>query len=190
MNSVSPVGKPRRVKKAFMSAFAIAITVIMAVFATAIYMVEAKVRDRDLAKRSTAAAKLFAVKLEKDGNLMRAVAHAMMGNAAIEEAFRKGDRDGLERSARGLFETLRGDHRITHLYFTGPDRINLYRLHTPAEHGDRTDRTTMLQAHSRKQAVQGLELGPLEPCHCYRSSPGNSGSAASVTSNSARRSST
>ncbi|MBL8478725.1 MAG: histidine kinase, partial [Sterolibacteriaceae bacterium] len=147
--------------KAFMGAFAIAIIVIMAVFATAIYMVEVKVRDRDLAERSSAAAKLFAVKLEKDGNLMRAVAHAMMGNAAIEQAFRGGDRDGLERSARGLFETLRGDHRITHLYFTGPDRINLYRLHTPAEHGDRIDRATMLQAHSRKQAVQGLELGPL-----------------------------
>ncbi|MBN8475484.1 ATP-binding protein [Sulfuritalea sp.] len=161
MNPASPAGKPRRVKKAFMGAFAIAIIVIMAVFATAIYMVEVKVRDRDLAERSSAAAKLFAAKLEKDGNLMRAVAHAMMGNAAIEQAFRKGDRDGLERSARGLFETLRGDHRITHLYFTGPDRINLYRLHTPAEYGDRIDRATMLQAHSRKQTVQGLELGPL-----------------------------
>lgn len=144
-----------------MGSFALAITVIMVVFVAAIYLVEAKVRDRDLAERSAAAAQLFAVKLGKDGNLMRAVAHAMMGNAAIEEAFRKGDRDGLERSARGLFETLRGDHRITHLYFTGPDRINLYRLHTPAEHGDRIDRATMLQAHSRKQAVQGLELGPL-----------------------------
>lgn len=161
MNSVSPAGKPRRVKAAFMGSFALAITVIMVVFVAAIYLVEAKVRDRDLAERSAAAAQLFAVKLGKDGNLMRAVAHAMMGNAAIEEAFRKGDRDGLERSARGLFETLRGDHRITHLYFTGPDRINLYRLHTPAEHGDRIDRATMLQAHSRKQAVQGLELGPL-----------------------------
>lgn len=161
MSSVSPTGKPRRVKAAFLAAFAIAITVIMAVFATAIYKVEVKVRDRDLAERSAAAAKLFAVKLEKDGNLMRAVAHAMMGNAAIEQAFRGGDRDGLERSARGLFDILRDDHRITHLYFTGPDRINLYRLHTPTEHGDQIDRATMLQAHSRKQAVQGLELGPL-----------------------------
>lgn len=144
-----------------MGYFAIAITLIMAVFVTAIYMVEAKVRDRDLAERSAAVARLFALKLDSDGNLMRAVARAMMGNQAIAEAFHRGDRDGLERNARGLFETLRSDHRITHLYFTGPDRINLYRLHTPAEHGDRIDRTTMLQAHSRKQAVQGLELGPL-----------------------------
>jgi signal transduction histidine kinase len=161
MASISPVQQPRRFKAAFMGAFAVALVVIMGVFATAIYLVEANVRDRDLAERSAAVAKLFALKLTRDGNLMRAVVRAMMGNAAIEEAFRRGDREALERNARGLFEALRADHRITHLYFTGADRVNLYRLHTPVEFGDRIDRATMLQAHSRKQPVHGLELGPL-----------------------------
>ncbi|MBI4740035.1 MAG: histidine kinase [Betaproteobacteria bacterium] len=161
MNPISPARQPRRVKAAFMGFFAVAVTVIMGVFATAIYLVEASVRDRDLAERSAAAAKLFALKLDKDGNLMRAVGHAMMGNAAIGEAFRKRERGELERHGRALFETLRADHRITHLYFTGPDRVNLYRFHSPSEHGDKIDRATMLQAHSRKQAVHGLELGPL-----------------------------
>lgn len=161
MNSVSPAQKPRRVKAAFMGSFAVALVVIMGVFAAAIYLAEASVRDRDLAERSAAVAKLFAVKLDKDGNLMRAVVHAMQGNAAVGEAFRRRDRDGLERHARHLFETLRRDHRITHLYFTGPDRINLYRLHTPDWHGDRIDRATLLQAYSRKEPVHGLELGPL-----------------------------
>jgi signal transduction histidine kinase len=85
----------------------------------------------------------------------------MTGNTAIEEAFRTRSRDGLERHGRPLFDILRTDHRITHLYFTGPDRINLYRLHSPADYGDEINRATMLQAHSRKQAVHGLELGPL-----------------------------
>ncbi|MBL8489527.1 MAG: hypothetical protein JNM82_01965, partial [Rhodocyclaceae bacterium] len=133
----------------------------MGVFTAAVFLIEANVRDRDLGERAAAAAQLFALKLEKDGNLMRAVARTMMGNAAIEEAFQRGDRLALERHSRDLFETLRSDHRITHLYFTGPDRINLYRLHTPADHGDRIDRATMLQAHSRREAVHGLELGPL-----------------------------
>lgn len=161
MNSVTPAQNPRRVKAAFMGSFAVALIVIMGVFVTAIYLVEASVRERDLAERSAAVTKLFDVKLSKDGNLMRAVVRAMRGNAAIEEAFRRRDRDGLERNARELFETLRSDHRITHLYFTRPDRINLYRLHTPDWHGDRIDRATMLQAYSRKEAVYGLELGPL-----------------------------
>lgn len=161
MNTISSARPPRRVKAAFLGPFAAALIAIMGVFVTGIYLVEASVRDRDLAERSAAVANLFAVKLEKDGNLMRAVVHAMKGNSVIAEAFRWADRDALERSARELFETLRRDHRITHLYFTGPDRVNLYRLHTPTEHGDRIDRATMLQAYSRKQAVQGIELGPL-----------------------------
>ncbi|RLJ67644.1 ATP-binding protein [Sulfurisoma sediminicola] len=161
MNSVSPAMQPRRVRAAFMGSFAVALVVIMSVFATAIYLVEASVRDRDLAERSAAVAKLFEVKLEKDANLMRAVVRTMMSNAAIEHAFRNGDRGELERNARDLFEALRSDHRITHLYFTGPDRVNLYRLHTPTEHDDRIDRATMVQASSRKQPVHGLELGPL-----------------------------
>ncbi|MBI5898572.1 MAG: histidine kinase [Rhodocyclales bacterium] len=159
--SPSPPHRPKRIKAAFLGPFAAAIGLIMAVFAGALYLMEAKVRDRDLAERAQAVAKLFAVKLDKDGNLMRAVVHAMRGNPAIVEAFRRGDRAALERSARPLFDALRRDHRITHLYFTGPDRINLYRLHTPADFGDRIDRATMLQTHSRKEPVHGLELGPL-----------------------------
>lgn len=161
MNSIFPAWQPRRVKATFLGPFAAALLAIMGVFTTAIYLAEASVRDRDLAERSAAVARLFAVKLDKDSNLMHAVVLAMKGNVAIEEAFVRGDRAGLERNARSLFETLRSDHRITHLYFTAPDRTNLYRMHTPAEFGDRIDRATMLQAYSRKHPVHGLELGPL-----------------------------
>ena len=161
MDPTTPSTQPRRVKAAFLGPFALAIAVIMAAFVAAAYLIEAKLRDRDLTERALAVAQLFEVKLGKDGNLMRAGVRAMMGNAAIEEAFRRGDRAAIERYARELFESLRRDHRITHLYFNGPDRINLYRLHTPAEFGDRIDRATMLQASTRKVAVHGIELGPL-----------------------------
>lgn len=152
---------PRRVKAAFLGPFGVAIVAILTAFATAIYLLESNVRERDLAERLSAVAKLFSVKLDKDANLMRAVGRAMMENAAIAEAFRRADRDELERAGRSLFEVLRTDHRVTHLYFTRPDRINLYRFHSPEAHGDLIDRASMLQAHARRTAVQGLEMGPL-----------------------------
>lgn len=153
--------RPKSIKAAFLRAFGLALLVIMGVFATAIYMAEAKVRDRDLAERAPAVAALFAVKLGKDSALMHAVGHAMMGNAAIAQAFRERNRQALEDQGRELFEILRTDHRITHLYFDLPDRVNLYRFHSPDRHGDKIDRATMLQAHSRSEPVNGLELGPL-----------------------------
>lgn len=153
--------KPKSIKPAFLRAFGVALLVIMAVFATAIYLVEAKVRDRDLAERAPAAADLFLVKLSKESNLMRAVGHAMMGNAEIEQAFRQRSRPLLERQGRKLFDVLRVDHRITHLYFDLPNRVNFYRFHSPERFGDQIDRVTMLQAHASQQPVTGLELGPL-----------------------------
>jgi signal transduction histidine kinase len=161
MNSVSAIPQPRRVKARFIGPFTAALLFILMVFSLAFYGVGTHIRERDLAERSGAVAKLFALKLAKDGNLMRAVGQAIMGNAAIGEAFRKGDPQALERHGRALFETLRSDHRITHLYFTGPDRINLYRFHSPTTRGDEIDRVTMLQAHSSKQPAQGLELGSI-----------------------------
>ena len=161
MNSASPAKRPRRVKATFIGPFAVALTLIMGIFASAIYLAEGRIRDRDLAERSTAVAKLFAQKLDKDTNLMRAVLRAMMANQAVEEAFRNRDRTGLARQGGPLFETLRADHRITHLYFTGPDLVNLYRVHSPGEFGDEINRMTMLKAREQEDAVRGLELGPL-----------------------------
>lgn len=161
MTSVTPARQPRRVKAAFIGPIALALTFVMCVFAIAIYLVEASIRDRDLAERSAAVAKLFEQKLDKDANLMRAVLRAMTANRALEMAFRDGDRESLARQTGPLFETLRGEHRITHLYFTGIDLINLYRVHSPGEFGDEIDRLTMKRARDQAAAASGLELGPL-----------------------------
>ena len=161
MNSVTPAGQPRRVKAAFIGPITLALTFVMCVFAVAIYLVEASIRDRDLVERSAAVAKLFEQKLDKDANLMRAVVRAMTTNPALEKAFRDRDRASLARQAGPLFETLRAEHRITHLYFTGPDLVNLYRVHSPGQFGDEITRITTQKARDQAAAVSGLELGRL-----------------------------
>jgi len=161
MTSVSITRQPKRVKAKFIGPFAIALTLIMGVFAIAIYGIEARIRDQDLAERSAAVVKLFAQKLEKDTNLMMATMRAMMTNGAMENAFRRGDRDGLARHGGPLFQTLHDEHRITHLYLTRPDLVNFYRFHSPDEFGDTIDRVTMKQAQSSQKAAHGLELGAM-----------------------------
>ncbi|MDO8787951.1 MAG: ATP-binding protein [Sulfuritalea sp.] len=140
---------------------ALVLIFIMGVFAAAALWVEADIRDQDIAERTAAVEKLFVQKLDKDTNLMIATMRAMMTNQAIAQAFRKGDRQALARQGDPLFASLRDNHRITHLYFTGPDLINLYRFHSPDEFGDQIDRVTTLKAKERQEAVHGLELGAL-----------------------------
>ncbi len=161
MTSISPTRQPKRVKAKFIGPFALALAFIMCVFAIAIYGVETRIRDQDLAERSQAVANLLAQKLEKDTNLMLATMRAMMTNEEMENAFRRGDRAGLARHGGPLFKTLRDDHRVTHLYLTRPDSVNLYRYHSPDEYGDQIQRVTMQYATEGRTVAHGLELGAM-----------------------------
>lgn len=161
MKSIALSTKPRRVKATFIWPFAIVLTFILAAFVATAYYLQVQVRDRALAARVAAVAKLVDQKLSKDTSLMQAVLRTMMGNRAIEVAFANLDRDALVREAGPLFETLRADHRITHLYFNGPDLVNVLRLHSPGQFGDLIDRETSIKARDQGIAVHGIELGPL-----------------------------
>jgi len=158
---IAPSTKPRRVKTAFIWPLAIVLVLLLGAFITTVYVLERGVRDRDLAERMVAVEKLVHRNLDKDANLMHAVLRTLMDNQAVEAALAALDRNALIRETGPLFETLRADHRITHLYFDRPDLVNLLRLHSPDEFGDLIDRTTATLARDRARSVNGLELGPL-----------------------------
>lgn len=155
------ISSPRRVKASLMWPFALVLTFILAAFVTTAYFLQVQVRDRALSGRVAAVAKLVDQKLDKDTNLMRAVLHTMQGIPVIGAAFANQDRAALLREAGPLFQTLRAEHRITHLYFNNPELVNLVRLHSPGEFGDEITRTTTVQARSQNKIMHGLELGAL-----------------------------
>lgn len=155
------VPPPRRVKASLMWPFALVLTFILTAFVATAYFLQVQERDRALAERVAAVAKLVDQKLDKDTHLMRAVLLAMQGNIAIAAAFGSQDRAALLREADPLFQILHAEHRITHLYFNSPELVNLVRLHSPEQFGDSITRTTTIQARSQNASVHGLELGAL-----------------------------
>ena len=161
MKSNVTISSPRRVKATLMWPFAMVLTFILTAFVTTAYFLQVQVRDRALSGRVAAVAKLVNQKLDKDTSLMRAVMHTMQGIPAIGAAFAAQDRDALLREAGPLFQTLRSEHRITHLYFNNPELVNLVRLHSPDEFGGRIKRTTVVEARSQNKITHGLELGAL-----------------------------
>lgn len=161
MKSNVTISSPRRVKATLMWPFAMVLTFILTAFVTTAYFLQVQVRDRALSGRVAAVAKLVNQKLDKDTSLMRAVLHTMQGLPAIGAAFAAQDRDALLREAGPLFQTLRFEHRITHLYFNNPELVNLVRLHSPDEFGGQIKRTTAVEARSQNKITHGLELGAL-----------------------------
>ena len=104
---------------------------------------------------------LFASQLKSDASMMRAVLHMLLADEQLKAAMRDGDRKALFEQTVTLFAGLNSEHGITHLYFTGPDRVNLLRVHKPDKNGDEIDRFTMLEAEKTGRTSYGIELGPL-----------------------------
>lgn len=161
MKTISSPGQPRKIKTKFIAPYALVLAVILFVFVAAFYGVEMRVRDRDLAERSAAVSQLFEQKLAKDTNLMMATTRALMTNAAMAQAFERGDRQAISGLGDELFATLESEHRITHLYLVRPDLTSLYRFHSPSQSGDTITRATMIRARDSQAAVHGLDLGAM-----------------------------
>jgi signal transduction histidine kinase len=157
--SISP--RPRRVKTTFTWSFAVVLVLLLAVFIATVFTLEKRVRDHNLAERVDAVDKFIHGNLDKDGNLMRAVLRTLQEDREIGTALAARDRPALLAQTSALFESLRTDQRLTHLYFDDPELVNLLRLHSPASFGDVIHRKTALLAQQRGHAISGLELGPL-----------------------------
>lgn len=161
MKTISSPGQPRKIKTKFIAPYALVLSVVLFVFVAAFYGVEMRVRERDLAERSAAVSQLFEQKLAKDTNLMMATTRALMTNAAMAQAFERGDRQAISGLGDDLFATLEAEHRITHLYLVRPDLTSLYRFHSPSQSGDAITRATMIRARDSQAAVHGLDLGAM-----------------------------
>ena len=105
--------------------------------------------------------KVLEAQLRDDADTMRAALMTMARDEQMKGALRAGDTSQLLARAGPLFEQLRAEHQITHLYFTDPHRVNLLRVHKPDKSGDTIDRHTTVTAWASGEPSQGIEFGPL-----------------------------
>jgi len=161
MKFKSTISPPRRVKASLMWPFALVLTFVLLAFVATAYFLQVQVRDRALSERVVAVSRLITQKLDKDTRLMRAVLQTMQAIPAIGSAFAAQDRAALLNQAGPMFDKLRSQYRITHLYFDSPELVNLVRLHSPSEFGDEITRSTTVNARRQNKVTHGLELGAL-----------------------------
>lgn len=135
------------------------IAFVVVAFVMTVWIIERQTRDDDFTAAVHSVETLLAQKIATATGLMRATVAALGTSDEIAHAFQSGDRERLRAAAGPLFETLHRDHRITHLYFTGLDRVNFLRMHEPESHGDVIDRFTMKAAAATGRPTSGIELG-------------------------------
>jgi diguanylate cyclase (GGDEF)-like protein/PAS domain S-box-containing protein/putative nucleotidyltransferase with HDIG domain len=128
--------------------------------ATAVWQQQREANER--AERSIhAAIAHMAEDTQEHVGQLAGVLTALESNPDLRQALKSRDREALLAAAAPTLRRLQADHQITHLYFTGPDRVDILRVHQPDRYGDPIGRFTTMQAQGSGRMAYGLELGPL-----------------------------
>ncbi len=150
-----------RLRFFFLIPLTVVIVAVAVIWVTLLYHHQI-VEMRDEAERIKATLrKLYDADVAHSAEMLNAVMQVLARDETLRMAIAQRDRRQLLARAAPLFADLRGRFGVTHFYFTGPDRVNLLRVHMPDRHGDVIDRFTTLEAGRTRAIAHGVELGPL-----------------------------
>jgi len=110
--------------------------------------------------------RLSAIDLYKDtidqhAHALETVLDILAHDDDLRDGLARKDRQALLEHAAPIFVKMKRTYGITHLYFSGPDRVNLLRVHEPERYGDVIDRVTTRLAERSGATAHGIELGPI-----------------------------
>jgi PAS domain S-box-containing protein len=139
----------------------LAMTILLGSFIIVFYQFQKRYINEDVTSRFKSAQNLFFVQLDSEAAKMSALLDVIRRDEKIKAALKRKDKPALLAQTRNLYDGLNAGHKITHFYFTDPQRVNILRVHQFDRFGDRIDRVTTLPAEKSGKTSYGIELGPL-----------------------------
>ena len=139
----------------------VAVAVLLGSFIFALRQDQRRSSEQAIHRSAVELQKFLQVEQTQNTDFMETALRTILNDERMAQAFRAQDREALLERARPLQETLSRQHKITHLYFHGPDRVNFLRVHHPEEHGDLINRFTLREAERTGEIASGIERGPL-----------------------------
>jgi hypothetical protein len=106
-----------------------------------------------------AAGRSLAAMEQGDVEKLGAALAVLAADPRLAAAFERGDREAFLAAAGPIFERLRRERDVTHLYALGLDRRVFVRVHKPDQHGDLVIRPVLSRADQTETQVSGRELG-------------------------------
>lgn len=150
-----------RLRLLFLMPLTFAIIAIIAALTLTLYRHEHQALLQGVLRIRASAQGFYEESIRYDAKALQAVMDALKRDRTLQKELMRRDRQALLAHTGLIFDELKRDFAITHLYFTAPDRINLLRVHAPNRYGDRIDRITTLSAEKDGTNTYGVELGPL-----------------------------
>ncbi|MDH4284765.1 MAG: diguanylate cyclase [Gallionellaceae bacterium] len=153
------VNETRRLQLSFLLPLMLAISAIIAALAISSYLHHKHDIEEGVIQLRTSAARLYHESAKQHMHALHTLMDVLERDEPLHDALARKDRQALMQRATPLFESLKRNYGITHLYFSGPDRANLLRAHQLQHYGDVIERTTTLEASRSGTMASGIELG-------------------------------
>lgn len=150
-----------RLRLAFLVPLVGAVAALFGIGIAALHMHERDMIQSEVNRAQALVERMYRDDIDHHARSLDTVMVVVGHDAALRAALARRDRVALLRLAAPLFTELRRKFSITHFYFSGPDRVNLLRVHQPDRHGDVISRFTTLEAERTGATAYGVELGPL-----------------------------
>ena len=96
---------------------------------------------------------------ERDTHMLTSALDVFLQDQDFKKVYLEKNRGKLFQYGQPLFQKLKTEHGITHLYFILPDGTCFVRLHNQDIYGDMIDRLTFKEAKATKGLGAGIELG-------------------------------
>ncbi|HCL65999.1 MAG TPA: hypothetical protein DIC56_14390 [Rhizobium sp.] len=104
---------------------------------------------------------LYRDTIDQHAHALETVIDILVHDEDLQDGLARKDRETLLEHAAPMFDNMKRTYGISHFYFSGPDRVNLLRVHDPERYGDLINRVTTRLAERRGTTAYGVELGPL-----------------------------
>jgi len=151
----------RHVRVAFLLPLALSLAVISVVVILVINNHRHEMIEHAVARNRTLISNLYHSMVQDHAETLGVAAGALEAEPRLSAAMAQGDRKALLHRARPLYEHLRRQYGVTHLYFVDPIGRVLLRMHDPQRYGDEIDRAVFRRADRTGHEVSGVELGRL-----------------------------
>ena len=148
-------------KTAILAPLALVLIALVAGAVTIFVDQEREYTEEYVGARFLSVPRIFDTAVKSDTDTLSAALDLITRDDVFRRLMMAKDRQRLLQRAKPIYDRLREQYGITHFYFTGPDRVNLLRVHQPDRYGDKINRVTTSKAGATGKPAAGLELGSL-----------------------------
>lgn len=150
-----------RLRFQFLTPIIVTLSFAVMVIIAIVYIHEYRTIDNDVVQLQSTTSNLYQNSIQQNVKALQSVMDVLKNDRELTSALAERDRQRLLQRSAPIYEDINRHYGVTHFYFSGPDRVNMLRVHKPEKYGDTINRRTTLTAQKGGIGAYGVELGPL-----------------------------